>query len=219
MTTKADVEEFKQRRYSAMARVLIPALEERQYEVFFCRDGKEAADLVLDLIPGSSSVSWGGSVTLEEIGVLDRLKAGDYQVIDRSVGRTPEERTELMRRGLTADWFLTSFNSVSLDGTIYNIDGHGNRVSAIAFGPRQVIAVVGMNKVTKSREEALQRAQDIAAQLNAARFNRDETLFTENDVTEDLPVKGRICNITQELTFCGTPKRIKIILVAEELGF
>lgn len=219
MTVKEDIQSFKRKRFAAMAQVLIPALEDRQFEVYYCETGSEAADIALDLIPEGNTVSWGGSMTLEEIGLLDKVKEKGNPVIDRASAATPEERMEMMRQSLLSDVYLTSFNAMSIDGAIYNIDGFGNRVSAITFGPKQVIAVVGMNKVSKTREGALLRAQEVAAQINAARFNREGTLFTEEDVTEDLPVKGRICNVTQEITYCGIPKRIKIILVGEELGF
>lgn len=219
MTTREDVELFKKKRYSAIADVLVPAMKDRQFEVHCCDNGSEAAELALSLIHDGSTVSWGGSVTLEEIGIFDKLKARDLTLIDRATAKTPEERQELMRLALLSDYYLTSFNGIAIDGTVFNIDGNGNRVAAITYGPKNVIAVVGMNKVTKSLEGALQRSYDIAAQLNACRFNREETLFTEGDVTEDNMVKGRICNIVSQIAFCGTPGRIKVILVKEDLGF
>ncbi|MFD1908580.1 lactate utilization protein [Paenibacillus rhizoplanae] len=115
------------------------------------------------MIPEQSSVSWGGSVTLEEIGLLNRVCQGSYTVTDRDTAQTMEERYDLMRQSLLCDTYLTSFNAISEDGILVNIDSVGNRVAAITFGPRSVVAVVGMNKVCKTAEDAVIRARTYAA--------------------------------------------------------
>ena len=219
MTSRADIEKIKKKRYEALAPILIENLESRQYEAYYVDNGEEAVKKALSLMPAKSSVSWGGSATIEEIGLLDKVKSGPYKVLDRSEASTPEEKEDMLRRALSVDFYLTSFNGVSMDGIVFNIDGTGNRVAAITFGPRNVIAVVGMNKVCKDQEQALARAEDIAAQMNAARFGMEDTLFTDGDVTDDCKAPKSIWNFIEQIVFCGKPKRIKVILVGEDLGF
>ncbi|MGV2794686.1 lactate utilization protein, partial [Clostridium perfringens] len=120
-------------------------------------------------IPEHSSVSWGGSVTLEEIGLLNRVRQGSYIITDRDKAQTMEERYDLMRQSLLCDTYLTSFNAVSEDGILVNIDSAGNRTAAITFGPKSVVAVVGMNKVCKTADDAVIRARTYAAPINAYR--------------------------------------------------
>lgn len=158
-------------------------------------------------------------MTIDEIGLLDRVRSGPYKIIDRAEASTPEEKEELVRRAFSVDYYLTSFNGISMDGTVFNIDGTGNRVAAITYGPRNVIAVVGMNKVCRDREGALIRAQDTAAAANAARFGLEDTLYTDRDVTDDTLVTDSICNFTEQMSFCPKKGRIQVILVGEELGF
>ncbi len=219
MLGRADVEKIKKKRYEALAPILLKNLEERQYEAYYVDNGEEAVKKVLSLIPPKSSVSWGGSATIEEIGLLEKVKSGPYKVLDRAEASTPEEREDVLRRALSVDYYLTSFNGMSMDGVVFNIDGSGNRVAAITFGPRNVIAVVGMNKVCRDREQALARAEEIAAQMNAARFGMENTLYTENDVTDDCRSPKSICNFIEQILFCGKPGRIKVVLVGEDLGF
>ncbi len=219
MVTKAEAEAIKKKLWDAQARVLVENLRERQFSAEYVDTAEQAVEKALSYMPPKSSVSWGGSVTIDEIGLLDRVRAGPYKVIDRAEASTPEERDELIRKAFDVDFYLTSFNGVAMDGTIFNIDGTGNRVAAITYGPRNVIAVVGMNKVCRDREGALIRAQDRAAATNAARFGMEETLYTERDVTDDTLVTNSICNFTEQITFCPKKGRIKVILVGEDLGF
>ncbi|MBQ7538987.1 MAG: lactate utilization protein [Treponema sp.] len=184
---------------------IIENLKKRGFDAFYAPTKAEAVEKALALMPEGSSVSWGGSVSIEESGLLDRVKNGKYSVIDRSLGKTPEEKYELMRKGLTADIFLTSFNALSEDGVLFNIDGNGNRVAAIAFGPNSVIALVGVNKVVKSEAELEERALKIAAPKNAKRLS----LADEKD----------ICGIFVKTRICRTKGRIKIILVGQDLGY
>ena len=156
-------------------------------------------------MPENSSVSWGGSVSIEEAGLLERVKSGKYTLIDRDKAKTPEERAEIMRQGLTADIFLTSFNAVSEDGVLFNIDGNGNRVAAIAFGPKSVIALVGINKIVPTEADLEKRALSVAAPKNAQRLK----LANDQDICATF-VKTRVCR---------AKGRIKIIVVGEELGY
>lgn len=186
------------------AEKLIAALKKRGFDAYYAATKAEAAQKALSLIPAKSSVSWGGSVSVEESGLLDKVRAGDFVLIDRSAATTGEERIEMMRKGLLADVFLTSFNAVSEDGVLFNIDGNGNRVAAIAFGPKSVVALVGMNKVVASELDLENRALTVAAPLNAKRLN-----VNEHD----------ICGIFVKTRICKVKGRIKIVLCGEDLGY
>ena len=184
---------------------IIENLKKRGFEAVFAATKAEAVEKALAFIPEGSSVAWGGSVSIEESGLLARVKGGNYTLIDRDTAKSPEEKYELMRKGLTADVFLTSFNAVSEDGVLFNIDGNGNRVAAITFGPHSVVALVGINKIVPTEADLEERALKIAAPLNAKRLK----LSDEKD----------ICAIFEKTRICKTKGRIKIILVGEKLGY
>ncbi len=135
MSAQDDVRSFNKKRYALMAPPLLKALESRRFEAYYCPTAAEAVAKALSLMPPKSSVSWGGSYTLDQTGLTDAVRAGPYKVLDRADAQTPEEKLEVMRRAMFCDVYLTSFNAVSMDGTVFNIDGNGNRVAAIAFGP------------------------------------------------------------------------------------
>lgn len=184
---------------------IIENLKKRGFEAVFAQTKAEAVEKALAFIPEGTTVSWGGSVSVEESGLLARVKSGNYKVIDRDTAKSPEERTELMRKAFFADTFLTSFNAVSEDGVLYNIDGNGNRVAAITFGPGSVVALVGINKIVPTEADLESRALKIAAPLNAKRLK----LANEQD----------ICAVFVKTRICKNKGRIKIILVGEELGY
>ena len=193
------------------------ALQSRFFEAYYCKTAEEAKEQALKLLPEGSSVSWGGSLTIREIGLVDAVNAGNYTVIDRDTANSPEERNELMRQGLLCDTFLTSVNAISEEGEFVNIDGLGNRVAAITFGPNSVIAVVGMNKVCKTLEDAHIRARNYASPLNALRFGLNTPCSTTGTCAN---CKGSdsICSIIVTTRLCKIPNRIKVILVGEPLG-
>lgn len=184
---------------------IIENLKKRGFEAVFAPTKKEASEKALSFIPEGSSVSWGGSVSVEESGLVEKLRGGNFALIDRDKAKSPEERIEFMRKGLLSDVFLTSFNAVSEDGVLFNIDGNGNRVAAISFGPKSVVALVGINKIVKSEADLEDRALKIAAPLNAKRLK----LSDEKD----------ICAIFVKTRICKTKGRIKIIIVGEDLGY
>jgi L-lactate utilization protein LutB len=184
---------------------IIDSMKKRGFDAVYVQTKKEAAEKALSFMPEGSSVSWGGSVSIEESGLLEKVKNGNYKVIDRSTAKTPDEKEELMRKAFFADFFLTSFNAVSEDGVLFNIDGNGNRVAAITYGPKYVIALVGINKLVPSEADLEKRALTVAAPKNAQRLK----LTDEKD----------ICATFSKTRICRTKGRIKIILVGEELGY
>ncbi len=184
---------------------IIDSMKKRGFDAVYVQTKKEAAEKALSFMPEGSSVSWGGSVSIEESGLLEKVKNGNYKVIDRSTAKTPDEKEELMRKAFFADFFLTSFNAVSEDGVLFNIDGNGNRVAAITYGPKYVIALVGINKIVPTEADLEKRALTVAAPKNAQRLK----LTDEKD----------ICATFSKTRISRTKGRIKIILVGEELGY
>ena len=145
----------KELRNELLGKTLVENLEKRHFEAYYCPTAAEALEKAVSLIPEKSSVSWGGSTTIREMGLTKALHEGDYEVIDRDLGKNPAEVAELHRKGLLVDYYLTSTNAISEDGIMVNIDGTGNRVAAICFGPKNVIVICGMNKVAKDVDAAV----------------------------------------------------------------
>jgi L-lactate utilization protein LutB len=198
---------------------VVKALRNRRFEAWYADDPGEAVDKVLSLIPKTDTVSWGGTTTVAELGIQQRLVKEGYQVLDRDTAQSPEERMEIMRRALLCDTFLTSSNAISEDGQLVNIDGNGSRVAAMIFGPRQVIVVAGINKVTKTLEDACVRARNIAAPLNQQRFPGHKTPCTETGSCVNCLAPDSICTFIVHTRLCKPAGRIKIILVGKDLGF
>lgn len=208
------------KRSALLAPRLIKNLEERQFEACYCATTGEAVEKVLSLITEESTVSWGGSMTLRETGLLDALyKKSEISLIDRDTGANQEERRELMRQALLCDYYLTSVNAISEDGILVNVDNLGNRVAALTFGPRYVIVIAGMNKVCKSMDDALTRARTYAAPVNAQRVSLTKTPCAKTGACHDCKSEECICSTIALTRFCKTPGRVKIVLVGEILGF
>jgi len=187
-------------------------------EGYYAESGEEALKLALDMIPEGSSISWGGSVSIKEIGLQQAVCQGNYKVYDRDATNTPEERRQVMIDAYGCDYFITSTNAITSTGELVNVDGMANRVSAIAFGPKNVLMIVGMNKVVKSVEDAISRTRNEAAPVNAQRFGID-TPCVKTGVCFDCKSPDTICCQTLITRYSKIKGRIKIILVNEDLGF
>lgn len=198
--------------------VLVKALQKRHFEAYYCATKEEALKQVLALIPEGSTVGWGGAVSAAQVGVQEAVHAGNYNVIDRDQFSDPAEKRRCMRECFNADYFITGANAISLDGQMVNIDGNGNRVGMIVYGPKHIIVVAGMNKVCPSIEDAVKRARTVAAPMNQQRFGLPNPC-TCTGVCADCHSESSICNqilITRNSKPAG---RIKFVLVGEELGF
>lgn len=207
----------KQLRNEKLGAKVVKAMESRHFEAYYCDTKEDALKKALELIPEGSIVAWGGSVTMNEIGLSEALHNGKYQLIDRDAA-PPEKRRELMRQGLLADYFISGANAVSEDGEIVNIDGNGNRVGAIVYGPEHVVIIAGMNKVVKTPEDAVKRARTIAAPINKQRFG-GTTPCVKTGSCGDCRAEDCICCQVLVTRVCRPAGRIKVILVGEELGF
>ena len=209
--------EPKKEMYKKRGQVLVQNLKKRHFEAFYCDDKTAALEKALELIPDGASVGWGGAMSAEEIGLMEALRERNVQLLDRSKAQTPQERIKLMKQCLTADVFLTGANALSLDGQMVNIDGNGNRVAAIVYGPESVIVVAGMNKVCDTLEQAVQRARSIAAPANAQRFQISTPCHSAG-VCHNCTSVDCICNQILITRHCRPEGRIKFILVGEALG-
>ena len=200
--------------YSLRGKRLVAELEKRHFEAYYCEDREQA----LELIPEKSKVGWGGATSADQIGLLRAVRGGDYNVIDRDKATSPKEREQLMRECLMSDVFISGANALSMDGQMVNIDGIGNRVAAIVYGPENILIVAGMNKVKDTLEAAVQRARTVAAPINKQRFPVVTGCAVSGTCT-DCKAEGCICNQILITRNCKPEGRIKIILVGEELGF
>ena len=201
--------------YDKRAKVLVKNLQSRQFDAYYCATKEEALAKALALIPKGSSVGWGGAMTAQQIGLLDALHSDDYRAIDRDLA---PDRVQAMRECLLTDVFVTGANALSLDGEMVNIDGMGNRVAAICYGPKSVIVIAGMNKVEQDLDAAINRARTVAAPMNKQRFPAETPCLVTGSCA-DCKAPGCICNQIVITRNCRPAGRIKVILVGEELGF
>ena len=195
-------------------------LKKRGFEVHIAATPEEGKATALALIPEGDSVCWGGSETVRELGIIEALRAaGKNKLIDRASASTPEETAEIMRSGLLADTFVTSVNAVSRDGWLVNIDGTGNRVAATIYGPRNIVLVVGANKlVDGGLDDAIYRARNVAAPLNTKRLGR-KTPCAVTGKCADCLAPDTICSQFVLTRYCKPAHRIKLVLIDTELGF
>ena len=205
--------------YEKRGQVLVKNLQSRHFEAYYCASREAALEKALALIPEGSTVGWGGAMSCQQIGLMQALHAGDYRPIDRELCKTPEAREQAQREMFCADFFLTGANALSLDGQMVNIDGTGNRVGAIVYGPKNVLVIAGMNKVEDSLEAALRRARTIAAPMNKQRFDHPPTPCLITGTCADCRSEGCICNQIVITRHCRPAGRIKFIRVGEDLGF
>ena len=205
-------------RNERLAKTLIKNLQRRHIEGFYCATGEAAVKRVSELIADGNSVTWGGTMTVRDLGIPDYLrKRGTLEVLDRDLAETPEEKQAMYLRAFSTDIYLTSANAISEDGVIVNIDGNGNRVAAITWGPKKVIFVIGMNKVAQTVEAALSRARGTASPINAARFDIKPPCQVDG-VCHNCNSPESICNYIHFLR--NSPKgRHVVVLVGENLGY
>ena len=197
---------------------VIKKLARRNIEACYCPTAREAVEKVLEMIPAGSSVTWGGSMSIRDIGIPAALAdAGKYEVYDRDKAPDRAAATEIYLKAFSCDYYLSSANAITEDGVIVNIDGTGNRVAAITFGPRNVIFLIGMNKLTQNVDAALARARSLAAPVNTARFDI-QTPCKLDGVCHNCLSDDCICNYIHYLRHSPKGKH-KVILVGESLGY
>ena len=205
-------------RNKMLAEKVIKGLESRNMSGYYAETKEEALAKALELIPEGASVGWGGSMSVSEIGLRDAVINGDYVVYNRDICKSPEEKREIELKIFGCDYFLCSSNAITEDGVLVNIDGNSNRVAAIAYGPKNVIMIVGMNKVAKDVDSAISRARNIAAPVNAQRFPLD-TPCKHTGSCANCKSRDTICCEFLITRYSRHTNRFHIILVDEELGY
>ena len=203
------------KRNDLLAQKVIKGLESRNMTGYYASSKEEALLLALSLIPEGSSVTMGGAMSAHEIGLVDALKSGNYNFIDRDAA--PDRRAAMLQ-AYDADYFLASVNAMTDDGILVNIDGNSNRVSAICHGPKHVIFIVGMNKVCGDLDGAMKRARNVAAPINAQRFGLS-TPCAKTGKCMDCKSPDTICCQFLITRFSRHAGRIHVILVNDNLGF
>lgn len=203
-------------------------LKRNNMDAYFTETGKEAVELAFSFIEKGSTVGVGGSVTLNSLGVLDILRNGDYNFLDRYTTNDKAEIDAIFHNSLLADTYLCSSNAITENGELYNVDGNSNRVGALLFGPRSVIIIAGVNKIVADLDEAQQRVKTVAAPLNCKRLGKKTycaekgicaALDNSNGMAAGCASPERICRnyvISGPQAMKG---RIKVILVNEDLGY
>lgn len=205
--------------YEKKGQQLVKALKNRHFDAWYCATKEQALEKALELIPEGASIGWGGAATAQQMGLLTAVSCEKYRAIDRDKCKTPEEREHAMRLCQQADVFITGANAISMDGEMVNIDGIGNRVASIIYGPKTVLVVAGMNKVADDLESAVERARTVAAPTNQQRFLLKGNPCTVTGVCSDCTSPDCICNQIVITRNCRPAGRIKFIIIGEELGF
>lgn len=212
------METAKELYYSKRGEILVKNLKKRHFDAVYCKSKEEALQQALAWIAEGATVGWGGAASAQQIGLMESLNKGNYRTLDRDKCETAQQREQIARACMSADVFLTGANAISLDGQMVNIDGNGNRVSAIIYGPESVLVIAGMNKVVDTLESAVIRARTVAAPTNQQRFGLDNPC-TVTGTCEDCKSETCICNHIVITRHCRPAGRIKFVLVGEELGF
>ena len=203
------------KRNEILAQKVIKGLASRNMSGCYAKDKEEALNIALSLIPEGSTVTMGGGMSVHEIGLVKALKEGNYNFIDRDAA---EDRRAAMLAAYDADVYLASCNALTDDGILVNIDGNANRVSAIAFGPKKVVFIVGMNKVCSDIDHAMKRARNVAAPINNQRFGGNNPCV-KTGACANCKSPDTICCEFLITRYSRHKDRIHIILVNDSLGF
>lgn len=210
--------EIKKKRYEKLGPKVVSALEKRNFESYYFDTAEEAREKILEMIAPDASVGYGGSITVNALQLKEALRQRGNTLFDRDLAADQAEKKKIEHQALCGDWFLMSTNAISEDGQLINIDGIGNRVAALIYGPSNVLVIAGMNKVVKTVDDAWSRARNTAAPENMARFAGLETPCAVTGSCGNCLSADCICNQLVYTRRCNPPKRIKVILIGEDLG-
>ncbi len=207
----------KQERNNKIGARVAAALNARHFDAQYCETAADAVAAAIALIPKGASVTFGGSVTIRESGLVAALKTGEWRVYDRDdIPR--EERAAFTEAHWFSDFYLSSANALSEDGVIYNMDGAGNRVASLIYGPREVILMIGVNKIVRDEQAAIARVRGTASPINAQRFDIN-TPCKKTGSCADCKSPDCICCTLTAMRLCRPAGRIHVILFGEEYGY
>jgi CheY-like chemotaxis protein len=206
-------------RYETIGKAACEALKRSGFDARFVHKGSEALDYITSLVKPGMTVGFGGSMTLRAIGAPEKVKALGAVILDHNApGLDSAKKLEVMRAQLTCDLFLSSSNAVTMEGDIVNVDGNGNRVAALSFGPAKTVVVVGANKIARDLDEALERLETHASPMNNKRLDRPNPCVKTGSC-EDCRLETRICRAYQILRRKPFLSDFTVIVVAEPLGY
>jgi len=195
------------------------ALKKNGFDAIYVKTGAEAAEIVAKHLKNGSTIGFGGSMTVKALGIQDRAAAAGCELLDHNApGLAPEAKTKILKRQLTSDVFVSGSNAVTLEGEIVNVDGTGNRVAALSYGPAKTIVVVGINKIVRDLDEAFARIETYAAPMNNKRLDRPNPCVKAG-VCMDCDGDTRICRVYQILRKRPLGTDFTVIVVGEELGY
>ena len=197
----------------------IEALKKNNMNGYYAKNRDEVIELIKGIVKEGSKVAVGGSETLSELGILEHLRSGRYDFLDRyKDGLTREEVTNIFKQSFLADAYLSSCNAITENGELYNVDGNGNRVAAMLYGPDKVIVICGVNKIVKDVDEAIKRNREISAPMNAKRLNK-KTPCTKVGYCMNCNSPERICNEYTLIKKQRSSERMHVIFLNENLGY
>lgn len=197
----------------------IEALKKNNMNGYYAKNRDEVIELIKGIVKEGSKVAVGGSETLSELGILEHLRSGRYDFLDRyKEGLTREEVTNIFKQSFLADAYLSSCNAITENGELYNVDGNGNRVAAMLYGPDKVIVICGINKIVKDVDEAIKRNREISAPMNAKRLNK-KTPCTKVGYCMNCNSPERICNEYTLIKKQRSDERMHVIFLNENLGY
>lgn len=198
---------------------VVDAFIKNDFDAVYFSSTAEATAFILDHVKPETRVGFGGSMTIKSMGIQDKVKAVGGKVIDHGApGLTPEEKIATAREELLSDLFLCSSNAITLDGLLVNIDGMGNRVSAMTFGPKKVIVVVSADKICKDEKAAFERLEGIAAPMNNKRLGSSNPC-TRTGTCMNCQVKSRICRVYSVMRKKPLVTDITVVVVGESIGY
>ena len=199
-----DTIKIKSKYHETLAATVIKNLEKRQMEGYYCPTVEDAEKLAFSFLKDGQTVSFGGSMTLEETGMLTALRHDpSIHLIDRSTAKTPDETKKMYHDALSSDVYFMSTNAITTGGELVNIDGTGNRVAALIYGPETVVILAGMNKIAANVDEALSRVHNVAITGACADCLSPDCICNQVVITRRSGIKGRI----------------KVLLIGESFGY
>jgi len=203
----------------AVANRAVEVLKKNFFNVVYFHDSGKAAEYIMGFVKSGMTVGFGGSRTVKGMGIQDKVKEKGGVIYDHGVaGISPEESMSIRRKQLTCDLFLTGINAITMDGWLVNVDGSGNRIAAMTFGPQKVIAVAGTNKIRKDLKAALERIEYLASPLNNKRLSRTNPCVTTG-ICMNCENQSRICNIYHILKRRPSTTDFTVVLIGESLGY
>jgi len=204
--------------YEYRCQKAVKVLIKNGFNAIYVPTKEDAVKKAIELVPPNASVGVGGSVTIRELGIVDELKARGHVIYDHYVGTSNEEKNRIRKAQLTCDVFFSSTNALTLDGKLVNIDGTGNRVAAMIFGPGHVVLIVGANKITDDLQQAMLRAKQVASPMNAIRLNV-KTPCATTGYCSDCTSEERLCAVTTIIERKPMLTNFTVIVVGEEIGY